>query len=62
MNTIFRLRPNNRGLSDDELIEDLRRVAAHVGSQRITLDQYREYGRVSETTLRNRFGTWTKAI
>ncbi|MEX2286954.1 MAG: HNH endonuclease [Planctomycetaceae bacterium] len=62
MNTIFRLKPGNSGLSDDEILEDMRRVAKVVGSQRITLYDYRKYGCVTDATLRKRFGTWTTAI
>jgi hypothetical protein len=51
------------GLSDKELLEDLRRVAAKLNSNSITREEYSlNGGRFARTTLRNRFQTWNKAL
>lgn len=58
----FRLEPYHRNVPDDELIQDLSRVAEELGAQRVTIDQYNERGRFHATTLTRRFGSWFKAL
>jgi hypothetical protein len=57
----FQLEPYNRGLSDDELLEDLRSVAQKLGKQYVTKNEYDEHGRLSAAGLQKRFGSWCKA-
>lgn len=48
--------------SDENLLAELRRVAAELNGQRLTLGKFDELSRVHSTTLRNRFGSWKKAL
>ncbi|QZP37064.1 homing endonuclease associated repeat-containing protein [Halobaculum magnesiiphilum] len=47
--------------SDDDLIEDIRGVAAEVGGKP-TLNDYREHGTAAVTTIYDRFGSWQDAL
>lgn len=46
--------------SDDELLEDLRRVADKVGESP-TAQQYHERGKYAPSTFGHRFGSWNEA-
>ncbi|MGB7267163.1 MAG: hypothetical protein WBC92_16725, partial [Terracidiphilus sp.] len=48
--------------SDDAVLEELRRVAAALGEQRLTRKRFDERGRVHSTTLTNKFGSWSRAL
>lgn len=54
----FRLEPYHRNVADDELIADVKRVAAELGKKSVTIDEYNERGRFHNTTLSRRFGSW----
>ncbi len=54
----FELSPNNRNLSDEELLSDVNKVAKQLGKDSVTLEEYNEKGRVHSTTLTRRFGSW----
>jgi hypothetical protein len=58
----FELEAHHRGTPNDDLIEDLRRVASEVGASSVTIDQYNERGRYHATTLTRRFGSWFKVL
>lgn len=58
----FELEPDNRNSSDEELINDLKKVAKELDKQSITRNEYNIHGRYSEGTLRKRFGGWIKAL
>jgi hypothetical protein len=58
----FELSPNNRNLSDEELLSDVNKVAKQLGKDSVTLDEYNERGRVHSTTLTRRFGSWFKVL
>lgn len=58
----FKLELNNRGLTDDELLDDLRRVVHKIAPELITKERYNEHGRVSSAWMRKRFGTWNHAL
>lgn len=58
----FTLDPNNRGLSNEILITDLKRVAALLGKTTVTMDDYKKHGRLHPCTCQRRFGSWFKAI
>lgn len=58
----FELSPNNRGLSDEELLSDVNKVAKELGKESVTLDEYNERGLVHSTTLTRRFGSWFKVL
>jgi 5-methylcytosine-specific restriction endonuclease McrA len=58
----FELEPDNRNCPDSILLEDLRRVAAALGKEALTRDEYDAKGRFSAATLRKRFGSWNSAL
>jgi len=49
-------------VTDEELLDDLRRVAANLNQETVQMPKYREDGRYDETTVARRFGTWNKAL
>jgi hypothetical protein len=53
----------SRSYSDEDLLEELRRVAAEHPRARLTQMAFEEYsGRVSSKTITNRFAGWKKAL
>ncbi|MHB9025879.1 MAG: homing endonuclease associated repeat-containing protein [Armatimonadota bacterium] len=54
----FELDDYTRGLSDDELLADLRSVAERLGKDMVTMREYDKHGRCHSSTLRHRFGSW----
>ncbi|MEY4730363.1 MAG: hypothetical protein RL020_1521 [Pseudomonadota bacterium] len=52
----------NTPVSDEELINDLKRVSEVVGTEKITQKLYAEHGQFDVTTVTRRFGTWNKAL
>ena len=58
----FELRTTARGLSDEELLADMRRVAKILGRETVTLAEYTENGRGHCSTIQRRFGSWFKAL
>lgn len=57
----FHLEPFNLGQSDETLLNDLRVVAASIGKEYVTKEQYDTHGRFCASTLQKRFGSWCKA-
>ena len=49
-------------VSDEELLADLRAVAARLGKETVGLKEYRKVGKYDDTTASNRFGSWNKAL
>lgn len=58
----FELRKTARGLSDEELLGDLRRVARELGRDTVTISEYTEHGLGHASTIQRRFGSWFKAL
>ncbi len=58
----FELEEYHHGVTDEELIADLKRVALELNKDSFTYDQYKEIGKFSDTTYRNKFGSWLKAL
>jgi hypothetical protein len=58
----FELTPNNRGQTNEVLLEDMRRVARKLGKDSLTRDEYDKIGRFSCSTIERRFGGWIKAL
>jgi HNH endonuclease/Homing endonuclease associated repeat len=54
--------PNNRGLSDSELLADPRRVASDLSKNTLTYDEYDKHGVVGASCIQRRFGSWLQAI
>jgi hypothetical protein len=57
----FQLEPDNRGASDADLLDDLRKVATLLGKNFVTRDEYEGRGRFSSSTVQKRLGSWCKA-
>lgn len=58
----FSLEPWNRGITDAQLLDDLRRVATELGRATVSYNEYRELGRCSAKTFEKRFGSWNKGL
>jgi len=58
----FELEKHHRNTPDEELIADLKRVAKELQKDRVTLDEYNDYGNFHSTTLTRRFGSWFKCL
>lgn len=57
----FILNPYNYGLSDEELLNDLRSVAERLHKDFVTKDEYDKMGRLCSGTFQKRFGSWCRA-
>ena len=58
----FVLNEYHRNTSDEELIEDVKRVADLLKKESLSCKDYSSHGRFSYNTLRNRFGSWKGSI
>ncbi|HEO72215.1 MAG TPA: HNH endonuclease [Candidatus Hydrogenedentes bacterium] len=58
----YELRKTARGLSDEELLNDLQRVARKLGRDTVTTVEYTEHGLGHASTISRRFGSWFKAL
>lgn len=48
--------------SDEALLDEIRRAAAALNGERLTQKRFLELARVHVTTVRNRFGSWQRAL
>lgn len=55
-------RVSGQPVSDAELLEDLRRVAAGLGKNTVGQKEYRRIGRYDDSTATRRFGSWNAAL
>ena len=58
----FELEQSLRGLTDTELLEELKRCARLLGKDTITMDEFAMHGKGHPTTITRRFGSWPKAL
>jgi hypothetical protein len=58
----FELEDFHRDISDEELLTDMKRVAAKLNQNFVTVRQQNEHGKYHPTTIINRFGGWLKAV
>ncbi len=58
----FELEDSLRGVTDEELLEDMRRSAKAIGRDTITIAEYGEIGKAHPSTIQRRFGSWSKAL
>jgi len=49
-------------ISDEDLISDIQRVAKEQGLSKLPMRFYREHGAFSATAVKDRFGSWNKAV
>ena len=59
----FFLKPDNRNVTDQELIDDIIKIAQKLDKETITRDEYDENGgRFHSGTIRKRLGGWLNAL
>lgn len=59
----FELEPYNRGISDEEILADIRHVAqSREPKDWVAYEEYDELGKVSCFTVCRRFGSWNNAL
>ena len=58
----FVLNEFHRNIPDEELIADLKRVAAIHNKSSLTMKEYLLYGKYSYGTIAHRFGSWNEAL
>lgn len=58
----FKLKKYNKGIKDEDLLADLRRVAKILNKQTVYSTEYRLHGEYSVSTIRLRFGSWNNAL
>ncbi len=58
----YELNMYHRNTPDQELLDDLKKVADQIGMDKVTRAQYDQKGKFHSGTLVRRFGTWNKAL
>jgi Homing endonuclease associated repeat/HNH endonuclease len=58
----FELEETLRGASDEDFLDDLRRVAKLLGKETMTQSEYRHSGKASIGTIVRRFGSWNDGL
>lgn len=58
----FEFENTKPNITNEELLADLRRVAASLGTSVLTQRAYRDVGRYSTTAIKKRFGKWKEAV
>ena len=58
----FKLNDFHYNTPDQELLDDLKRVAYKLGRNNVTSREYDETGKYTSGTIHRRFGTWNKAL
>jgi hypothetical protein len=58
----FKFEETKPVISNDELLADLRAVAASLGADVLPQRKYRECGHYSTAAIKKRFGTWNAAV
>ncbi|MBU0529538.1 HNH endonuclease [bacterium] len=58
----YKLEPYHRNVPDEDLISDLIEVKEKLGKDKITREEYNNFGKYSAGTMGRKFGTWNKAL
>ncbi|HIZ72769.1 MAG TPA: HNH endonuclease [Candidatus Gallimonas intestinavium] len=58
----FKLNEFHHNVSNQELLDDVTRVAQMLNTRVLYQSQYKKYGKYSPSTIGRRFGSWTKAL
>jgi len=58
----FELGPYRRGISDEDLIQDVKEVAARNGKDTVTIADYERLGKYHPSTLQRRFRSWFNVL
>src|ERR671936_68401 len=49
-------------MNKNEIIAELRRVAELLATSSLTINQFKQHGRIGVTTVREHFGSWNLAV
>lgn len=58
----FKLNEYHRNVSDEKLLDDIKRVADLLDVGILPRDVYKKYGKYSSSTIEKRFGSWSAAL
>ncbi len=58
----FKLNEYHNNLTDEQLLQDIKKVAQDLSKDSITRDEYDLHGKYHSGTIRKRFGGWLKAL
>jgi len=58
----YKLKPYNRYITNQELLDDLGRVAQFLGKTTVGYAEYPAHGRCASRVFETRFGSWNKAL
>lgn len=58
----FKLTEPKKQFSSEALLEDLKQVSIDLGTNNISISEYKKHGNFSYQTLKKRFGSWAKAL
>ena len=58
----FKLNDYHQGVTNEESLDDVKRVAELIGDQYLSTSLYMRHGKYSDSTFRNRFGSWLKVL
>lgn len=58
----FKLNEYHKDITDEELLEDLKRVAELLGLESLSQSDYGKHGKYSASTIERRFGGWNQAV
>ncbi len=58
----YELKPYNKYITDQELLDDLRKVARILRKTTVRYDEYPEHGRCASRVFETRFGSWNQAL
>lgn len=58
----FELNEWKTQLTDEEIIADIKKTAATLGKDYISISTYKSYGKYSQTAIQVHFGTWKNAL
>jgi hypothetical protein len=58
----FELKNYHRNISTEELLSDIKIVAKKLNKNSVTIEEYSNDGKYHPHTIKNRFGSWNKAL
>jgi hypothetical protein len=58
----YELNQYNRNVPIDDLLNDLKSVALELMKDPLSINEYDKHGKYNSSTIRNRFGSWTKSL
>jgi 5-methylcytosine-specific restriction endonuclease McrA len=58
----FILAEYHRDISNNDLLDDIKRISLKLQKNTVTIAEYNEYGKFNSSTLQRRFGSWFKVL